>query len=755
MRKTRKDRGFSLAEMLIVVAIIAVLMGVSFVAVQNHQRSMTRLEFDTIAKEIFVAAQNHLTAAESQGYLKETINYGYEGTRLADDDPTADVYYIVSGGGDGIRELMLPDYALDPTVLSGSFLIRYQPSSATVLDVFYSKKTNGTFLTVSGVALGQGDYAALMGTDPNYRQGGEKNRENYKGGVIGWYGGAKALPMGQRLQAPTFEVINKEKLLVKVSIPAATPVDGYCVKLIVTGKTSKAEAYFSLIQDKATGSGPRLSTDEENTIILDSITESGMQFAEIVPNKGADFLPGEDLSIKAVAYSTKVLANVAMSAEKTTNSLFADPYPYTAWKEVLGSDVENGVAWIANIRHLENLDPMISEFDSSKLKKDGASNQGIQLRDLSWTEFKTNTHGEDTKIYDKLDAATNSACYYPVSPGYALDYDGNNHKISEVKVNHSDVAGIFGTLNDSSVSNLLVLDSDITSSSTSSPGAAGGLIGSMTGTTVKRCAANGTVSSTGAAGGLIGSASGGSVTACYSAGHTEDGSYEKWIEAKDSSNIAHGYDVTGATAGGLIGSSTAAISDSYSTCSVSGPSTSTASAVGGFVGDASGGSIDNCYAVGLVKTDPVEQGSRAVNRGAFAGTMSVTPTNCKYFSIINEVKRTEAKTGTPGTTVFDHYLGAVGDADAAVGGITEIDLNAESYDTFVGAPDDWTKAEPNDDALKTYYQETYNLKGISRLAGTSGTPTGGTTDPKEPIVYTHYGDWPAPEIFIINSSSNS
>ena len=756
MRKTRKDRGFSLAEMLIVVAIIAVLMGVSFVAVQNHQRSMTRLEFDTIAKEIFVAAQNHLTAAESQGYLKETINYGYEGTRLADDDPTADVYYIVSGGGDGIRELMLPDYALDPTVLSGSFLIRYQPSSATVLDVFYSKKTNGTFLTVSGVALGQGDYAALMGTDPNYRQGGEKTRENYNGGVIGWYGGAKALPMGQRLQAPTFEVINKEKLLVKVSIPAAPPVDGYCVKLIVTGKTSKAEAYFTLY-DGGIGSGPRLSTDENNTIVLDSITEEGMQFAEIVPNKGGDFgdfIPGEDLSIKAVAYSTKVLANVAMSAEKTTNSLFADPYPYTAGKEVLGSDVENGVAGIANIRHLENLDPMISEFDSSKLKKAGASNQGIQLRDLSWTEFKTNTHGEDTKIYDKLDTATNSACYYPVSPGYTLAYDGNNHKISEVKVNHSDAAGIFGTLRDGSVSNLLVLDSSIASTS----GAAGGLIGSMTGNTrVEKCAANGTVSSTGAAGGLIGSASGGSVTACYSAGHTEDGSYEKWIDKTDETGkTKNGYDVTGATAGGLIGISTADISDSYSTCSVSGTGTSTSSTVGGFVGNASGGSIDNCYAVGLVETDPVGQGSRASNRGAFAGTASGTASfsDCLYYGIINEVKRTEGQGGTA-TTVFDHYLGAVGDAADAVDGITEIDLNAESYDTFVDASDDWTKAEPNDDALKTYYQGKYNLKGISRLAVPAGTSTGGTTDPKEPIVYTHYGDWPAPEIFIINSSSNS
>ena len=57
-----------MAELLMVVAILVALFGVAFVAVQNHQRSMTQLEYDTIAKEIFVAAQNHLTAAESQGY---------------------------------------------------------------------------------------------------------------------------------------------------------------------------------------------------------------------------------------------------------------------------------------------------------------------------------------------------------------------------------------------------------------------------------------------------------------------------------------------------------------------------------------------------------------------------------------------------------------------------------------------------------------------------------------------------------------
>ena len=69
MRKKLNRYGFSMAELLMVVAILVALFGVAFVAVQNHQRSMTRLEFDGIAKEIYVAAQNHLTMAEGQGFF--------------------------------------------------------------------------------------------------------------------------------------------------------------------------------------------------------------------------------------------------------------------------------------------------------------------------------------------------------------------------------------------------------------------------------------------------------------------------------------------------------------------------------------------------------------------------------------------------------------------------------------------------------------------------------------------------------------
>ena len=71
MKHRRNTSGFTLTEMLIAVAIMVILMGVAFVAVINYQKSMKQLELDRTAREIFVAAQNHLTMAEGQGLLKD------------------------------------------------------------------------------------------------------------------------------------------------------------------------------------------------------------------------------------------------------------------------------------------------------------------------------------------------------------------------------------------------------------------------------------------------------------------------------------------------------------------------------------------------------------------------------------------------------------------------------------------------------------------------------------------------------------
>lgn len=826
MMKKRQNSGFTLAEMLIVVAIIIILMGVAFVAVQNHQRSMTRLEFDGIAKEIFFAAQNHLTTVQSQGYLEENTisSFGHPGTKTSqdpDDVKKEEIFYLVSGEGASfpVEDLILPTYAVDATILAGSYIIRYQPSTARVLDVFYSLDGKSSMLTVSGTKLEAGDYSALMGESPNYRDGadGPSNREKYKNRVVGWYGGETAIETGARLRAPIFEVINENTLHVKLSDPNTAPATGYARKLIVIGKTSGAEKYFDLVNITEEGNESRVSlSDGVYDIVLDDITRSGMHFADIERDKvgkTTNFIPGEDLIIKAVAYRTDARANIAMSGEKITNSIFAEPLTYVTDESVKGTDIEKNVVGIDNFRHLENLDQAISKLgansnDTAQVEVKTAG----QMKNLDWTSFSGNIA--------PITGSVNSGSYWPVTPSYhiqndsagvkeklfSLTYLGQGHSVSNIKtvitdenvsslINNADLkkrtadAGLFGTLaTDSSVTNLELIDFEITGTTSAgalvgtangteitnvvahnseakdstfnnngdsakpnvtATGAAGGLIGSMTGGTVTKSAAAVYVKGGTEAGGLIGSVTGdnNTVTACYSGGHTisgkPDGAETKYDGHADIYPVRYDPDhcnVTAAsgTAGGLIGAAgSTTIGSSYSTCSASGKT------VGGFVG--TGGTTSNCYCTGLV--------SGTDSEGAFAASGTSADDSCKYFEIINE-RRNKDGSGNP--TAGYHYLKAF--ANGEDGNVKKIDETVDTYQTFTGNPDAWTEAHNYDATLKEYYkvkktsgegesqtEETvcgYNLMPLARLWSTALEDSD--------FVKDHYGDWPAPEEFIFN-----
>lgn len=67
--KQKRRAAFTLAEFLTVIAIVGILASLSFVAVIHYQRKLRRLEMDQTAKEIFLAAQNHLTLEVSSGTI--------------------------------------------------------------------------------------------------------------------------------------------------------------------------------------------------------------------------------------------------------------------------------------------------------------------------------------------------------------------------------------------------------------------------------------------------------------------------------------------------------------------------------------------------------------------------------------------------------------------------------------------------------------------------------------------------------------
>lgn len=752
----KNNKGFTLAELLIVVAITVVLMGVAFIAVQNYQRSSTRLEYDGIAKEIFIAAQNHLTTAQSQGYLQlssnnigtkndEQINkeLGRKGTSSFDTygDERYFVYKEDSYSADpqkseSVLDLMLPFGAIDETVRAGgTYIIRYQPSSARVLDVFYSLPGRSSMLTVSGTTLTSGDYETLM-VDTYRRDNneGRRARQEFSRGVIGWYGGEEGLPKGTHLDDPEIIVHNEEVLWVEV---IDNNLGAGSLQLIITGKTSGAQTSF----DPRSLEGRVISN---GTVILDDITRSGYHFADLsASNKDKDgnqlnFIPGEDIIIEAVAYNNAALTNVAYSGKKTTNSLFAD------LQEKEESGTLKHTASIENFRHLENLDATISYLDNHDTEDKLNVVSSVQIKDLTWTndaperpsekpdvfiEAVWNITGtKPSSIYDRNNtAATTESRYYPVSPGYLTEYDGQNHSVLNLRVNHSGDAGMFGTLVGSSIKNVFVRNEVKTGTDASfeikGTGNVGGLVGSMTGGSVTNCAAAVYVNGA-TAGGLIGKMSGGTVLNSYSGGHTQNGQYLTTESGAARVNVIATGD--SGNAGGLIGDAgSTTISNSYSTCSVTGAN------AGGFVGSASG-EISNCYCTGLVS---------GTTEGAFAASLGGTATSCLYYEIINE---------RPDTEKGFIYLNALGE-EKTESGISGIDSDVTTYNNFVGGESTWYPANPYDSQLRDFYNGKYPLRTVSQIAADNKVKNEAETG----IGATHYGDWPSPEIFVINTATSS
>lgn len=729
MNKLKNRMGFTLAEVLLVVAILGVLGGVSAVSVTSYQRGMARFECDGIAKEIFVAAQNHLTVAKGQGYL---------GVKDFGVNETDDIYHFAVNRGiaddDAVNmfHLMLPFGSIDETIRAGgSYIIRYSPEAGAVLDVFYCQGSGRYMNSLSG--LNGKEYVDLL----TYR--GDNNvsrRKQYGSVVLGWYGVSAEiagiiLNKGiTQLEAPTIEVHNEEKLYVQVNNPNTESQ----VMVIVTGLVSRVQRTFSKEED--------FDDQFNNVLVLDDVTKNDRHFSYRFADAG--FFPGENITIQAVAYMNPTEENYqapSYSAPVTTNSLFAD-----------GTTADT--ARIANIRHLENLDKAVSNLNVNNVNITKAE----QIVDMSWTQFqkniqKLNTGNEDGyRAVSVAERVEGEGRYYPINPDYALSYDGQSHSISDVKAN-ADNAGLFGSIGsaeyETTISNLELIDFTVTG--TTSAGAlagkltncavanvlarnstdaadininapeTGGLVGILNGGSMTKSAAAMIVRGSTCAGGLIGTSSG-TVTGCYSGGHTKDGSYVKWLDE-------HTHDVTGGiAAGGLIGyQDGGSVRYSYSTCSVSG-SGGLGSAAGGFVGSALSSSIFSCYCTG--KVDGTADKKAFI--GKEIGTENVFSGN-RYFSGVNVEYDDDKK---------DYDLMVPGGS-----GITAFDLNATTYNDFVGAFDTWDNARAYDKKLVNYYSGKYNLPTVNRLYNhLTSSITVGNTD----FTATHYGDWPSPEVFFVN-----
>lgn len=844
MKQRKNNKGFTFATLLLVLAIFALLGTFSFVYMDSHRRSATSRELDDIAREIFIAAQNHLTMAEGQNFYGLSEDERGQKEDGGSTELAGAYYYIVSaeeGPGKSetdIWDILLPDYALDDTTRSnGTYLIRYRMEPAQILDVFYAER-GGPYGRKSII---DGELSLQQLLDGYRGEAGREQRSNANGTIIGWFGveAAKAseLTKGAPLEAPSIEVVNAERLEVYISDPNASggnPANAKeTLKLLIRGETSKCELPL-LVKAPDNGFGDFNDFGALNGIgaaalgtqppvfhiVLDDVTEqsssggtysvSGQFYRFCNLSGGASakrLLPGENITISAVAYNNSELTNIAFSGEYKTNSLFAER-------------ANDGTVTITNFRHLENLDPGVSgvgtcasteKVNEVSVTVELSITGAVQTGDLEWAdkehgnaflwkirELKAEDRGvtvdpehpEDVFVYRQVNKPNEKSmanCYLPVSPVYsygtfltyngAINQKGDASVIRGVTIDTELPAGLFGTLSGTTVSNLELVNFSVTSSDDSAGAlagvmkdgakavgvlarheenlaagkltqnmvsgktAAGGLVGELGGgCTVSQCAAALLVrSSAGAAGGLIGTCAG-TVAQSYSGGHTQNGAYalrevregggygEKELPetgiAYISRNVASGT----AAAGGLIGSMTGgSVTDCYSTCSVSGKT-----AAGGLLGGALDGEVKNCYCTGRVS---IADGGA---EGAFAGSAAaaVRFTGCGYFGIVN---RRDA------SGVYAELKAAGGADKANIAAMDAASILNTSTEKWTTNYNDWfrhtAEAVPYDTALKG---TPYSLKTVSQLANLTGNSL-------PDWVKRHYGDWPVPELTVVNN----
>lgn len=677
--KKRLDRkGFTLAEVLVTVAIILILAGVTFVSVVQYQKNLRLMEMDGTAKEIFIAAQNHLSVAQASGDLDRLAEKAKSASGMTDStigtkldstsvsayagNASGEYYYVIhnvtsgiesctpSGSG-AILQMMLPFGALDETVATGgNYVIVYELKSASVVAVLYSGAGNASFGNAAVINFSDEDVSKIKDIYNN-----KSARKNYQKAdvtaIVGCYtgtAGSAAIPT-ETLEAPTLEVKNENKLHVIVSDKKSTDT----VTLIIRGVQSGTVAQRILQRSTSDGHTGTGTFD----VTLDDITgdDGSYRFANIIsPDRftatpGTAFIPGENIEISARVSSTTGLATPKESAKYTVSSLFGDVNET--------KDAGNTTVYIKNLRHLENLGANVSDFTaalgngttsgSSKVVNIIAEQKNdITMFSMSTSGSAGGNHFENlrgSKIYGMKQEATFAA----IDVNYPLVYHGNQHEIHDVSIgaqkDHT-AGGIFGQVADpaSSAANASLSVSDLILRNNRVSGTNVQNAGMLVGETTKNLTVDGVlayyhedtydetkdssveVTASENAGGLIGLVSGGkldvknSAAAVYVKGGSAAGGLIGSVSgAADGSTIVQSY------AGGHTRAGAYSTMDATTNKPVlEGPGRYNVQAsgnAGGFIGVTSNQvQMDNVYATTSVYSSSYSDGNKC--SGSFAGT---------------------------------------------------------------------------------------------------------------------------------------
>lgn len=553
MKKKRLKTGFSLLEMMLAIAIVVTLCAFGFVSVIDHQKNLAVMEADETAKEIFLAAQEHLSMAALQGRLsKPRNNSDLLGFRIAgvddanflgapvkkdgsDDtgtyavfndmsayaDPTPAVEPLAAGGEavKSVAEVILPRGAVDDYVLNHRYAVRYNANAYKVLEVFYTTEQyrfNDQWEDLDTWDEGRGKVQ----TNP---RSFHIDGDSQKSVIMGWYGeealffdenGALDFEKPTSQGAPQLVVVNGPILYALVTV--SNQYDYSDLTMNIEG-VDGGSAKINLKDDNTNRVHEVINTGDTTTylVILDDVTDESMTFANLPFEMTDEIQPGSDIRVSVSATGHQVSDENGNPIEEnpadltynsnveTRNSLFADD-------SIMSQDtVDNDEAHIRNFRHLQNL---------SKLEDQRKPVVATLEQDIIWdssNHSETTFTGAVNAIRHSYAPSAPDPVYNPVKCDYELTFNGNGNAIKNLKIEKTDGenAGVFGTLN--GVSKIEKVNLENTTVVTAEAIAAGALVGYGNSLTINEVTSScdpsvsdGSITAKSSAGGLVGSAKG-------------------------------------------------------------------------------------------------------------------------------------------------------------------------------------------------------------------------------------------------------
>ena len=454
--KYRKNQtansGFTLVELLAVVAILLLVGLIAVFSLNKLRRTLRQHELDAKAQIIYVAAQNRLAELRAAGQEALCINgfdnsdsivhkMEYDSRHMDESAKNTDFYYLLvndtSDKSQTAATALLPSSAVDQELWNGYWCIEFAPETGSIYAVFYSETT-----------LPDHDDLNTSYRNFNYR---------LKTASVGYYGGDIAQTQDISKFNPSITIENAEKLIVTF----------YCNNPVSEKMTFKID-----ISDKDGGTYTRTITnfaqlDKYNykyQWILDSLAaEKGIGnagAARFFKQTGGEVSCGTPITITLTVSSANPSVDT-VSTSRTTNGLFDDR-----------ADLSYGenIALVSCGRHLANLD------NSSGVSS--AITSAVQISDISFSDDPADP-SDWYSLY-----TVKGVNFKPISNNHITSYVGSSsiggitarHTINGLAVSSNSPAGLFSNFS-GKISNVTLVNANIISST----GAAGALVGRATG----------------------------------------------------------------------------------------------------------------------------------------------------------------------------------------------------------------------------------------------------------------------------------